>query len=182
MLKKISLQLIIPANLHRQRLDKTLALLLPNYSRTQIQAWISRGSVSVDQQIISENRYKIAENQVIHIEANLLENEHWQAQEIPLDIIFEDDALLIINKPAGLIVHPGAGNPDHTLLNALLHHAPSLAELPRAGIVHRLDKDTAGLLIIAKTVNSYHALIEALQMRKIHRIYRAIVKGVMTGG
>jgi len=182
MAQKISLQLIIPSEWTNQRLDKTLASLLPDYSRSQVQYWINQGYVSVDQKPILATRYKVKTDQLINVEASIKENKTWQAQEIPLDIIFEDDELLVINKPAGLVVHPGAGNPDQTLLNALLHHAPTLSQLQRAGIVHRLDKQTSGLLVIAKTPASYQALVEALQNREIHRIYRAIVKGVMTGG
>lgn len=125
---------------------------------------------------------KVKSGDEIIINAIIEANESWQAESISLDIIYEDDQIIVLNKPAGLVVHPAAGNQAGTLLNALLHHAPELAELPRAGIVHRLDKDTSGIMVVARTMTAHHFLVKALQARTIHREYRAIVVGQMTAG
>lgn len=182
MMKTIQLHNSIPASLHKQRLDVALSRLFPDYSRSLIQAWIKNGFVKVNDDIIQKPRYAVAANQVITIHANLTENMEWAAQSIPLSIVYEDEFLMVVNKPVGLVVHPGAGNPDHTLVNALLHYAPELASIPRAGIIHRLDKDTSGLLVIARQLPVYHALIKQMQAREIHREYRALVQGEMISG
>ena len=181
-MKNITLNTHITDTLHHARLDIALAKLFPDYSRNQFQQWIKQGFVLIDNQVIKKVRTPVQTGQTISIEATLAENLSWQAQSIPLSIIFEDDAILVINKPVGLVVHPGAGNPDQTLVNALLHHAPELSHLPRAGIVHRLDKNTSGLLVIAKTLQTYQALIKQMQARKIHREYRALVQGKLISG
>ncbi len=181
-MKTITLTNTIPDSLAHQRLDAALAQLFPDYSRNQIQQWIREGYVQIDNKIIQKPRQPVLENQTITITATIRENTEWQAQAIPLTIIYEDETLIVINKPIGLIVHPGAGNPDHTLVNALLHHAPELASIPRAGIIHRLDKDTSGLLVIAKTLPAHTALIKQMQARDIEREYRAIVHGVIISG
>ncbi len=165
-----------------QRLDAALAQLFPDYSRNQIQQWIREGYVRLDDKIIQKPRHAVIANQIVTIEAHLPENKAWEAQSIPLTIVYEDDAIMVINKPVGLIVHPGAGNPDHTLVNALLHYLPELSMIPRAGIVHRLDKDTSGLLVIAKTLSTHNRLIKQMQARDIHREYRALVQGHMISG
>lgn len=177
-------QFIIQDNLIKQRLDKALAQLLPEYSRTQVQRWIQDGYVKLNQAVVTTLNIKLKENDEVVIEAPLNFSSHdiHEAEHIPLDIIFEDDVLIVINKPAGLVVHPGAGNLTHTLVNGLLYHCSSLNQLPRAGLVHRLDKDTSGLLLVAKTNACYQYLVNALKERTVMREYRAIVKGLMTAG
>lgn len=181
-MKKITLTNTIPEALANQRLDVALSQLFPDYSRNQIQHWIREGYVQIDHKIIQKPRFEITANQTVIITAEIEENTEWIAQAIPLNIVYEDDTIIIINKPVGLIVHPGAGNPDNTLVNALLHHLAELALIPRAGIVHRLDKETSGLLVIAKTLPAHHALIKQMQAREIEREYRAIVHGYMISG
>lgn len=164
------------------RLDQACAQLFPDYSRSQIQSWIKAGDVSIDQKVCKKPREKVQHEQTIHIATTLVAQDNWAAQEIPLNIVHADDSLIIINKPIGLVVHPGAGNPDKTLVNALIHHYPELAELPRAGIIHRLDKNTSGLLVIARNLKAHHALTKELQAREVHREYLALVYGEMISG
>ncbi len=164
-----------------QRLDKALAELLPQYSRARLQAWIAAGAVAVNG-ATPRPRDKLAGGETITVAITEETVVNAAAQAIPLEVVYEDAAMLVINKPAGLVVHPGAGNPAGTLLNALLHHAPELAKLPRAGIVHRLDKDTSGLLVVARKLEAHTALIEAMQSRAVEREYEAVVCGVMTAG
>jgi len=178
----ISLQRKIPPELAGLRLDQALAQLLPRYSRTRIQEWIRSGQVKLDQIPCVKINQKVQAEQLIDIQATLPIQASWQAQEIPLDIIYEDNDLLIINKPINLVVHPGAGNPDKTLVNALLHYDKQLALQPRAGIIHRLDKDTTGLLIISKNLQAHHQLIQAMKDRAIQREYMAIIKGRLLAG
>ena len=180
--KKIKLNSTVPAKLTGLRLDRVLAALFPDYSRSQLQNWIRAGHVTIDGIQKTKVREKMMENQLVKIETYLESKECYVPQQIPLNIIYEDEALLIINKPAGLIVHPGAGVRDQTLINALLHYEFHLATLPRAGIIHRLDKDTSGLLMIARNLLSHHALIKAMKSRQIIRKYEAIVKGVLISG
>lgn len=163
------------------RLDQCLAEVFPDYSRSKLQTWIKAGRVLVDGEIM-KGREKLDGGEEIELDAEAERVIEYAPQEIPLDIIYEDDSLLIVNKPAGLVVHPAVGNWDGTLVNALLNHAPSLDTLPRAGIVHRIDKDTSGLLMIAKTLQAHNSLVEQLQERSIHREYLALVKGWMTAG
>ncbi|MBE8168581.1 MAG: 23S rRNA pseudouridine(1911/1915/1917) synthase RluD [Shewanella sp.] len=165
-----------------QRLDQALAELFPDYSRTRIKEWILSGAVSIDGQVLDIPRTKILEEQTVSIVTELQEEVTAIAQEIDLDIVYEDDHILVLNKQAGLVVHPGAGNSDGTLMNALLHHCPSIEHVPRAGIVHRLDKDTTGLMVVAKTVEAQTHLVTALQARAITREYEAIALGTMTAG
>jgi 23S rRNA pseudouridine1911/1915/1917 synthase len=176
-----TLKTIIPENLDNKRLDQALAKLFPEYSRTRLQAWIKAGQVTVDGKVLKP-RDKVHTGQNIIVTPIIEPQEHWEAQPIVLDIIYEDDDIIIINKPAGLVVHPGAGTRDKTMLNALLHHAPELTKLPRAGIIHRLDKDTSGLLVVARNLKSHTKLVADLQQRNIKREYEAIVVGVMTAG
>ncbi len=171
----------IPANLAGSRLDKALSSLFPEYSRSKLKTWIESGAVLVNHQS-AQPRTKVLGLEQIEICADLEEAITWQAQPIALDIIYEDDSLLVINKPAGLVVHPAAGHREGTLVNALLHHAPELVTLPRGGLIHRLDKDTSGLLVIAKTLTAYTALVSALQKRRIKREYFALVSGELTAG
>ena len=181
MTEKIHFTLSIPDDLGGIRLDQALAKLLPDYSRTQIQEWIKNSNITVDNKPCKPRDTVIGGEEII-IHAFLKPQPAWQAQPIELNIIYEDDALLVINKPIGMVVHPAAGNPDNTLLNALLHHAPELKLLPRAGIIHRLDKDTSGLLVIAKTQQALVNLTAQMKARTITRLYQAIVCGLLTSG
>ncbi|TAK77505.1 MAG: 23S rRNA pseudouridine(1911/1915/1917) synthase RluD [Gammaproteobacteria bacterium] len=175
-------QTIIIPNFHaHERLDQVLAKLLPEYSRTQLQAWIEAGAVLVNGTPVKA-KTKVKGGETVSIEAIAKPQPAWEAQAIPLAIVYEDESLLVINKPAGLVVHPGAGNADRTLLNALLHHAPALQTLPRAGILHRLDKDTSGLLVIAKTAAALKHLSHQLKKRTLLREYQAIISGRLISG
>ncbi len=171
----------IPPELNGQRLDQALATLFADITRSQLQRWIKEGRVLLNSRAPLK-RDKVKEGDAIEINPPAAMNREWQAQAIPLEIVHEDEAILVIHKPAGLVVHPGAGNPQGTLLNALLNHVPKLAQLPRAGIVHRLDKDTSGLLVVAKSERARQNLIEQLQARSVEREYLAIVNGVMVAG
>jgi len=164
-----------------QRLDQTLAQLFPDYSRSRLQQWVKEGLVTVDGQKCRP-RDKVQRGEQIELEARLEEQVECNPQSIPLDLIFEDEQLLVINKPAGLVVHPAVGNRDGTLQNALLNYDDSLIQLPRAGIVHRLDKETSGLLVVARTPMAHKTLVEQLQAREVKREYRAIAKGVLVAG
>ena len=163
------------------RLDQALARLLPQYSRSRLQGWIDTGAVKVDGRQL-RGRDKVVGGEKVLIEARVEPDRQVTAEEIPLDVVFKDRALLVINKPAGLVVHPGAGNAAHTLQNALLAVDPKLAVVPRAGIVHRLDKDTSGLLVVARTPEVHTALVAAISAREVDRHYIALCTGVMTAG
>jgi 23S rRNA pseudouridine1911/1915/1917 synthase len=171
----------IPAEHAGSRLDQALAQLLPDYSRSRLKDWIESGAVTVDGSA-RRPRDKVLGGEVVRIDALLPVESEAAPQAIPLELVHQDKHVFVINKPAGLVVHPGAGNPDQTLQNALLALDPDLSVLPRAGIVHRLDKDTSGLLIVARTVAAHTALVRALEAREIHREYEAICRGVMTAG
>ncbi len=159
------------------RLDQALAKMLPEYSRSRLQEWITGELVKVDG-VYASTKQKVWGGEKIEVLPQLHPAEQpYQAEDIALDVLYEDDALLVINKPVGLVVHPGSGNWEGTLLNALLHYAPQLAEVPRAGIVHRLDKDTSGLLVVAKTIIAQTDLVRQLQARTVKREYLALVYG-----
>ena len=177
----VNCQVIVPEHLAEKRLDQILSALFPAYSRSRLQSWVRSQQILVDQQI-KRPRDKIKAGALITITATLPEETKWEAQSIPLDIVYEDETLLVVNKPAGLVTHPAVGNPDKTLLNALLHHCPSLKQLPRAGIIHRLDKDTSGLLVVPKTLSAHTQLVKQLQARTIQRDYYAVVEGVLISG
>lgn len=181
MTKSIQQTLTIPDHMGGMRLDQALSKLLTDYSRTQIQEWIKNHEITVNNKT-AKARDTVFGGEIINIFATKRSYPVWEAEAITLDIIYEDDSLLVINKPAGMVVHPGAGNASHTLLNALLHHVPALQALPRAGIVHRLDKNTSGLLVIAKTAIALKKLTDQLKKRTVSRIYQAIVSGVLTSG
>jgi len=172
---------IIPQEMAGMRLDQALASVFPAYSRARLQDWIRQGQVTVNDRRLRP-RDKIQGGESVEIIATADERVTWRAESIPLNIIYEDEALFIVNKPAGLVAHPGAGNHAGTLLNALLSHAPELTSVPRAGIVHRLDKDTSGLLVVARTLIAHKSLVEQLQARALKREYEALVYGVMTAG
>lgn len=180
--KRETLSVTVPERHGGKRLDQTLALLCPQHSRARLQGWIKAGFVTVDGASLAQ-KDAVRDGQVIEINA-LLENrnENWTGQALPLDIIHEDEHLIVVNKPPGLVVHPGAGNPDRTLVNALLHHCPKLAQAPRAGIVQRLDKDTSGIMVVAKSLAAHTKLVKDLQARAITREYRALVHGELIGG
>ncbi len=171
----------IPHEMAGRRLDQVLASIFPQYSRARLQYWIRHGLVTVDERHLRP-RDKIQGGEAVKVNAVAVKDTSWTAEAIPLDIVYEDDALLVINKPVGLVAHPGAGNHAGTLLNALLSHDPALANVPRAGIVHRLDKDTSGLMVVARNLIAHKALVEQLQSRTLQREYEAIVHGVMTAG
>lgn len=179
----INLSTTIPLTSSGMRLDAVLPQLFPDYSRAKLQQWLVEGHITVDGQQHVLGKTKVKGNELIALTATLSVETVWQPQALPLDIIYEDEALLIINKPAGLVTHPAIGNPDNTLINAVLYHCPTNQQLPRGGIVHRLDKDTTGLLLIAKTAESLRYFIELLKNREISREYRALVKGeIISGG
>jgi len=164
------------------RLDQALAAIFPDYSRARLQQWIKQGLVSVDGSTAKRPKDKVIGGELVELEALMEDQVECCPEPIPLEIVYEDESLLVINKPAGLVVHPAAGNPDGTMQNALLHHDETLVQLPRAGIVHRLDKETSGLLVVAKSLAAHKYLVEQLQERSIKREYRAVVTGVMTAG
>jgi 23S rRNA pseudouridine1911/1915/1917 synthase len=171
----------VPLTAAGRRFDQALAEMFPDYSRSRLSGWIKSGAVTLDGAQASPRQLLRGGEQVrLQVE---LETEVTSAPEaIALEIVHEDEHLLVLNKPAGLVVHPGAGNPAGTLLNALLHHDPKLAELPRAGIVHRLDKDTSGLMVVARTVPACTALVDLLSRHEVERQYEAVVLGTMVAG
>jgi 23S rRNA pseudouridine1911/1915/1917 synthase len=171
----------VPDELHGQRLDKALATLCPDHSRSTIQGWIRQGRVALDEEI-PRQKDKVYGGELIEIDVPEVQQGDWEAQEIPINIVHQDESMLVINKPAGLVVHPGAGNPDQTLLNGLLHRFPESRALPRAGIVHRLDKDTSGLMVVAKTEAARLGLTAQLVDHSLHREYLALVNGMVISG
>lgn len=181
MTDKINYQLVVSEDHAGERLDQALAKLMPDYSRTQIQDWIETGAILVDGKT-TKGKTRLKGGEAIEVNAVQKPQPAWEAQAIDLPIVYEDEALIVINKPIGLVVHPGAGNSDSTLLNALLHHAPEVKDLPRAGILHRLDKDTSGLMVVAKTAKALKELSHQLKKREIQREYQAIVYGTMISG
>lgn len=180
--QSIELRHIFDEKVYGKRLDAALSQQFSDYSRSRIQEWIQNGFVKVNGEVITSNKYKMAGFEDIEINAEIEVAGEWKPEAIDLDIVYEDDALLVINKPAGLVVHPGAGNQDGTMVNALLHHCPELANLPRAGIIHRIDKETTGLLVVAKTIAAHTNLVEQLQNRAFTREYDAVVNRVMVSG
>ncbi|MFD1805111.1 23S rRNA pseudouridine(1911/1915/1917) synthase RluD [Pasteurella oralis] len=165
-----------------QRLDQTLAELFPDYSRSRLKTWIEAGLVFVNGQLTNVPRTKVYGGEQVEITVEIEDDTRFEPENLPLNIVYEDDDILVINKPKDFVVHPGAGNPSGTVLNALLYHYPQIAEVPRAGIVHRLDKDTTGLMVVAKTIPAQTQLVRDLQKRKITREYEAIACGIMTKG
>jgi 23S rRNA pseudouridine1911/1915/1917 synthase len=175
-------RLELPLDFAGRRLDQALAQLLPQYSRTRIQRWIEEGAVRINGLPVSRARDLVVGGESATVEARLPEESGIAAEKLPLDIVHQDSAVIVINKPPGLVVHPGAGNRDHTLQNALLSHDPKLRRVPRAGLVHRIDKDTSGLLVVARTLESHTALVAELAAHGIEREYLAVCTGAMTGG
>lgn len=171
----------IPDSLIGQRLDRALAQMFPEYSRSRLKSWLVAGAITVDG-ASPRPRDPVQGGENVELRPVAEVSVSATPEAIALDIVYEDDDLMVINKPAGLVVHPGAGNPGGTLMNGLLNHCATLEEVPRAGIIHRLDKDTSGLLLIAKTLPAHTALVRLLADREISRHYVAVCNGVLTGG
>ena len=174
-------QATVPSTAAGRRLDAVLAELFPEYSRSRLSAWIKSGDVTVDGGS-PRGRDSVHGGEVIVLSVVQETQTHAVAEDIPLDILYEDEHVFVLDKPAGLVVHPGAGNPDGTLVNALLHRDATLELLPRAGIVHRLDKDTSGVMVVARTLPAHTSLVTQLSAREVHRQYLAIVVGALVSG
>ncbi len=179
--ESIELATQVPVELGGQRLDLVAASLFADFSRSRLSGWIKDGSLTVDGRQLRP-RDTVYSGMLLELEAEQEAQGEWLAEPMALDILFEDEHILVLNKPAGLVVHPAAGHASGTLLNGLLHHAPELREIPRGGIVHRLDKDTTGIMVVAKSLLAHNSLVEQLQQRSVGRIYEAIVSGVITSG
>lgn len=182
MSEHVSLAAQVPDLLIGKRLDQVIAEMFPDFSRMRLKEWILAGYVTVNGKVVTVPRIKMVGDEQIAIEAEIEQAVTYAPQAIDLNIVYEDDDILVINKPADLVVHPGAGNSDGTLLNGLLYYYPDIVHVPRAGIVHRLDKDTTGLMVVAKTVEAQTHLVASLQDRDITREYEAICTGTMTAG
>jgi 23S rRNA pseudouridine1911/1915/1917 synthase len=181
MTTRISLQALVTPAMDGARLDQAAAALFPAYSRGRLQQWIKDGGLLVNgRQLRGKDRINAGDALVL--ETELAVEETHEPEAVDLNIVYEDDDVIVLNKPVNTVVHPAAGNRTGTLLNGLLHHCPALREIPRAGIVHRLDKDTTGLMVVAKTLQAHRLLVKQLQRREVEREYEAIVIGVMTGG
>ena len=180
-MKKYKKEIYLPDEMIGKRLDVVLAEMLPEFSRSRIKKWIIDGSITIDQEK-KRPRDLVVGGEKILIMIELAENTSGKAEPIDIQVEYEDSDIVVINKPAGLVVHPGAGNPDGTLLNGLLHKWPELSDIPRAGIIHRLDKETSGLMVVTKNLIAHNYLVQELSQRKISREYDAICYGVLTGG
>lgn len=181
----IKLEAVIPieSGWEGLRLDQALAKLFPEHSRSRIKIWIEEGKVWVNGGVVTKPREKVQGGSQVVIETAVEVQTEWSGEDIPLEIIYQDQDILVINKPANMVVHPGIKNQTGTLVNALLHYCPELKQIPRAGIVHRLDKDTTGVLVVAKTLQAHTDLVTKLQKRKVKRVYMALVWGnVLSGG
>ena len=173
--------IIIPDRLIGQRIDSAMAQMLPDYSRSKITTWVRSGGALINGKTFKPKE-KILGGEIVTLNIKAEKTNDWKAEDIPLDIVFEDDNIIVVNKPVGLVTHPGAGNWTGTLANALLHYDPSLANLDRAGIVHRLDKNTSGLMVVARSELAQKNLVEQLQTHAVSREYSAIVYGHMISG
>lgn len=175
----------IPAEYTGRRLDQALAEMFSDYSRSRLQQWVREGKATLDG-AAARPRDKVSGGQLVELVAEPLDDRaaegHWQPESLPVDVVYEDEHLIVVNKPAGLVVHPAAGNLEGTLVNALLHYAPEVRALPRAGIIHRLDKDTTGLLVVARSLPAHTRLVAQLQAREFLREYEAIVTGTVVAG
>jgi 23S rRNA pseudouridine1911/1915/1917 synthase len=180
-MSRVSRKVVVPADAAGLRLDQAAAALLPEFSRSRLKAWIDAGCLTLGGHAVKA-RTLLKGGEELALEAELVPVDEAAPEAIPLTVLHADEELLVIDKPVGLVVHPGAGNRSGTLQNALLHAYPELALLPRAGLVHRLDKDTSGLLLVARSVGSHAALVAALERREIRRTYQAVCQGVLTGG
>lgn len=181
MTDKIELSAVIPAAMSNERLDQVAARLFPDYSRSRLQSWIKSGGLLVDGEQ-RRPRDKVLGGETLLVVAMLEPEVSWQPEAIDLEVVYEDSSIIVVNKPAGLVVHPAAGHADGTLVNALLNHAPEMVNLPRAGIVHRLDMETTGIMVAAKSLSAHHHLVDQLQSRTVKRQYCAVCLGAMTGG
>jgi 23S rRNA pseudouridine1911/1915/1917 synthase len=179
--RSVECRAVVPDALAGQRLDQALATLFPDFSRSRLQGWIRAGQVQVDGRELRP-RDKVGGGEEIVLSAQLEDETRAEPEAIRLAVLHEDEEILVLDKPAGLVVHPGAGNATGTLVNALLHHRPGLRVLPRAGLVHRLDKDTSGVLVVACTPAAHASLVRQLEERSVRREYEAVCAGVMTGG
>ena len=183
MSEKIALSGVVPESLDGARFDQIAANLFSEYSRGRLQQWIKEGCLLVNnRQLRAKDKLTAGDELKLEAELAIAEEGHWQAEPVQLNIVFEDEHILVLNKPAGTVVHPAAGNRSGTLMNGLLHYCPALQNLPRAGIVHRLDKDTTGLMVVAKSLQAHHRLVRQLQKREVSRLYEAVVLGVLTAG
>ncbi|MCZ2720597.1 23S rRNA pseudouridine(1911/1915/1917) synthase RluD [Marinomonas sp. 15G1-11] len=181
MAERIVKEVQVPVDFSGQRLDQVSTELFEDFSRSRIQSWIKEGTILVDGKKVKAKE-KVFGGETISLSVLVENQEVHLPEDIPLSIVYEDDDILVINKPSGLVVHPASGHRDGTLLNAILHHAPEVGHVPRAGIVHRLDKETTGLMVVAKTLAAQTDLVSQLQDRSMGREYEAITIGVMTGG
>lgn len=177
----IALEGVIQLEFAGCRLDQALAQLFPEYSRERLKTWVLEGNCKVDGSVLRP-RDKVSGGEQVSIQATLTEEVSWQGEDLPLDIIYEDEDILVINKSANVVVHPGAGNRAGTLVNALINYAPELTNVPRAGIVHRLDKDTTGILVVARNLAAHTSLVAQMQDRSISRIYETVVHGIFLAG
>ena len=175
------LEASIPLAAAGRRFDQVLAELFPDFSRSRLTEWIKAGDALLGGRVVKPKE-AVRGGEAVALSVKMEIETDAQAEDIPLDILFQDEDVLVVNKPAGLVVHPGAGNPRGTMVNALLHFDARLAELPRAGIVHRLDKDTSGLMVVARTLRAHTSLVEQLSGREVHRQYLAVVQGTMVAG
>lgn len=178
---RITARFVVPPDLSDRRLDQAAAALMPEHSRSRLQGWIKDGTLTVNGEA-RKPRDKVMLDDVIELDAEPEVQVSWEAEDIELDIVYEDEHLLVINKPAGLVVHPAAGHAAGTLVNAVLSYAPEVENLPRAGIVHRLDKDTSGIMVVARSLIAHTSLVDQLQTRTMGREYDAVVVGTLTGG
>ena len=179
--ERISQQATVSDDQHGMRLDQAAAELFPDFSRARLQTWIRQGSL-LENGEQRRPRDKVSAGAKLSIEAELEEEVGWQAEDIQLDVVYEDADLIVLDKPAGLVVHPAAGHREGTLVNALLHTYPELSHLPRAGVVHRLDKETSGLMVVARSLRAHNDLVAQLQERTVSREYAAVCVGALTGG
>lgn len=179
--ERVTLEGMIPDSSTGLRLDQALAALFPEHSRSRLQQWLRQGQILLNGETAAPRR-RVLGGERVRVDARAVMAEHWSAQALPLSVVHTDAALIVIDKPAGLVVHPGAGNPDGTLVNALLHHFPELEAVPRAGVVHRLDKDTSGLLVVARTAGAHGHLVRQLASRSMGRVYLALTEGLPAGG
>ena len=177
----VALQAVVPDNAAGRRFDAVLAELFPDYSRSRLSAWIKSGDALLDGREVRP-RDPVRGGEAVSLSVVMDVQTRSEPEDITLDVLFEDAHVIVIDKPAGLVVHPGAGNPTGTLVNGLLYRDPRLAALPRAGIVHRLDKDTSGVMVVARTLQAHAALVAQLSARDVHRQYLAVVVGALVSG
>lgn len=179
--ERVMLEGVIPDSSNGLRLDQALALLFPEHSRSRLQQWLKQDQILVGGEPAAPRR-RVLGGERVKVDAQAVMAEQWTAEALPLAVVHADAAVIVIDKPAGWVVHPGAGNPKGTLVNALLHHFPELEAVPRAGVVHRLDKDTSGLLVVARTSAAHGHLVRQLASRTMGRVYLALAEGVPAGG